>query len=168
MIVLYYCTIFLYDIHVRYCFTTLLHDFALRHCRTILLYHMFVRYLCIILLHDIAVLLYPKILLYVNVLRFVMRFCFTKLMNKHPLITNSWPRQSCWLMPITDIALIGDFTKTEPSEVAQQSLNKLFLCGISSHMLRRTSRLIVAPFRCGRAFYEMFDSCQCFCDYELE
>ncbi|KAK2145892.1 hypothetical protein LSH36_649g01003, partial [Paralvinella palmiformis] len=78
------------------------------------------------------------------------------------------PLQSCWLMPITDIALIGDFTKTEPSEVAQQSLNKLFLCGISSHMLRRTSRLIVAPFRCGRAFYEMFDSCQCFCDYELE
>ncbi|KAK2162958.1 hypothetical protein LSH36_89g08019 [Paralvinella palmiformis] len=62
-----------------------------------------------------------------------------------------------------DVAVVGDFTHTGPSEAAQDSLNRLILCGMRSSKLLYSSQLIVTPSRAGRAFYDVTAKCHGLC-----
>lgn len=52
-----------------------------------------------------------------------------------------------------NIALIGDFTKSEPSEAQQDATNDLIQCGEAGGVLSKDSNIVTSPSMSGKAFY---------------
>lgn len=61
------------------------------------------------------------------------------------------------------VALIGDFSKTEPSEAAQDALNTLIVCGKETDELTADVKMTSGPQMAGKAFYDMLTRCNGLC-----
>ncbi|KAK2156280.1 hypothetical protein LSH36_217g05108 [Paralvinella palmiformis] len=61
------------------------------------------------------------------------------------------------------VALIGDFSDTEPSQASQDALSSLIVCGKESDELGTDTTMTTGPEMAGEAFYKMLDRCNGLC-----
>jgi len=61
------------------------------------------------------------------------------------------------------IGMIGDFTKSEPSQASQNALKSLITCGQAGEALTQSADFTTGPEMTGKAFFEMIKRCNGLC-----
>ncbi|KAK2155988.1 hypothetical protein LSH36_224g02021 [Paralvinella palmiformis] len=61
------------------------------------------------------------------------------------------------------IGMIGDFTKSEPSQASQNALKNLLSCGQAAEALSRSADFTTGPKMTGKALFEMIKRCNGLC-----
>ncbi|KAK2162139.1 hypothetical protein LSH36_103g06087 [Paralvinella palmiformis] len=61
------------------------------------------------------------------------------------------------------VALIGDFSKIEPSQASQDALNSLIVCGKESDKLATGAQMTTGAQMAGKAFYNLLVRCNGLC-----
>jgi len=64
--------------------------------------------------------------------------------------------------------MIGDFTKSEPSQASQNALKNLITCGQAGEALSRSIDFTTGPKMTGKAFFEMIKRCNGLCTGESD
>jgi hypothetical protein len=62
--------------------------------------------------------------------------------------------------------MIGDFTKSEPSQASLNALKNLINCGQAGEDLSRSADFTTGPEMTGKAFFEMVKKCNGLCIYQ--
>lgn len=69
----------------------------------------------------------------------------------------------CAFVPLVGIGMIGDFSKSEPSQASQNALKNLINCGQAAEAVSRDPEFTTGPEMTGKAFFEMIKRCNGLC-----